>query len=288
MAFCLLKISFYSIQNYYRIKYITCFKKMIKKYTVSNQNIKDSLNSFILDWKKSDNKVFKFTSTISGANEIRDFYNIFFSKVGKFLNFAEDGKEKDRSKGRTGETWFEVRNDSSIKNAYRHSTMAQPLHTDGSYIPGYSATVMACVSNASIGGETVFMNIENILNDLKLNDLELYNFVTSENVIHDRSGDTRTNKIFYYEKDILRANFNYYCVSKANSNKTIKYSKKLFEYLITLEKKKKINLPLSAIKLNTGEAIIWKDDQVNHGRHSFIAKKDSERFLWKASYQPNF
>ena len=47
-------------------------------------------------------------------------------------------------------------------------------------------------------------------------------------------------------------------------------------------------MPLLKIKLNPGEAVIWKDDQVLHGRHSFSAKKDSERFLWKASYQPNF
>ena len=47
-------------------------------------------------------------------------------------------------------------------------------------------------------------------------------------------------------------------------------------------------MPLFKIKLNPGEAIIWKDDQVLHGRHAFSATKDSERFLWKASYQPNF
>ena len=80
---------------------------------------------------------------------------LFFSEIGTFLHIAEDAREKDRSKGRTGEVWCEVRNDSSIKNAYRHATIAQPLHTDGSYIPSYSSSIMACVSSAAVGGEPI-------------------------------------------------------------------------------------------------------------------------------------
>jgi len=261
---------------------------MIKEFVLNDQTKTSCLNNLILDWENKDNKVFKFISIASGAKEVRNLFDNFFSEIGTFLHIAEDGREKDRSKGRTGEVWCEVRNDSSIKNAYRHATIAQPLHTDGSYIPNYSSSIMACVSSAVIGGETIFVNAENILNDLKLNDKNLYEFVTSEDVIHERSGDIRTNKIFYYEKDVLRVNFNYYCVSKTNTDKIIENSKKFFEYLISLEKKEKINVPLFKIKLNPGEAIIWKDDQVFHGRHAFSATKDSERFLWKASYQPNF
>ena len=212
---------------------------MIKEYNISSTNINESLESLKNDWKDKNNKLFKFSSDKSGVDEVRDFYYSFFSKIGQFLNLAEDAREKDRSKGRTGETWCEVRNDSTIKNAYRHATIAQPLHTDGSYIPNYSTSIMACVSNVEVGGETIFVDLEKILNDLKNFNLQLYNFATSEEVKHERSGDERKNKIFYYEKNILKSNFNYYCVSNTNSSEVIEFSKKLFEYFVSVGNKER-------------------------------------------------
>ena len=48
---------------------------------------------------------------------------------------------------------MDVRYDSNIKDAYRHSSNPQPLHTDGSYNPDFpNATLMCCISNSASGG----------------------------------------------------------------------------------------------------------------------------------------
>jgi len=260
---------------------------MIKNYEISKENHKKIYQNFMSDWLDKNLKVFTFKSNIS-SNNVKDFYDSFFSEIGRFLPYAEDATVTDRSKGRTGEVWMEIRNVSSIKNAYRHSTNSQPLHTDGSYIPNFPTSILTCVTNVKKGGETIFVNIESVLKDLKYFNIELYDFVTSENILHERCGESRENKIFYLEKDILKVNFNYYCISDKNPEYILKFAKQLLNYFILIEKNQRQDVELFQVKLNTGEAVIWKDDQILHGRHGFIAKHDSERFIWKAFYQPNF
>ena len=46
---------------------------------------------------------------------------------------------------------------------------------------------------------------------------------------------------------------------------------------------KEIKKNLLEIKMNKGDALIWKDNEVLHGRNSFIAKENSARFIWKCA-----
>ena len=76
---------------------------------------------------------------------------------------------------------MEVRFDPQIKNAYRHSSSSQPLHTDGSYIKKYTnSTLMCCVKNNTrnlttfISGNDLFEILKKN-NDLLKNILNLYN-----------------------------------------------------------------------------------------------------------------
>ena len=108
-------------------------------------------------WSDQSNKVFVLWSDKAPQN-VKNFYLENFKYIGKPSPLGEDAR-KDRYQKNDGSIWLEVRNDNSIPNAYRHSTEAQPLHTDGSYIPQYpSSTIMACVKNNVKGGETVFLD----------------------------------------------------------------------------------------------------------------------------------
>jgi hypothetical protein len=40
---------------------------------------------------------------------------------------------------------------------------------------------------------------------------------------------------------------------------------------------------LQRVKLSPGDAVMWKDDFVLHGRDSFDPERTSERFLWKTT-----
>ena len=35
--------------------------------------------------------------------------------------------------------------------------------------------------------------------------------------------------------------------------------------------------------MKTGDALVWKDSEVLHGRNGFIANKVSDRFIWKCA-----
>lgn len=260
---------------------------ILKHYLINEINHNEIYQQFFNDWRDKNLKVFTFKLNFKEKN-IRDYYDSFFSAIGEFLPYAEDGRVKDRSKGRTGEVWMEVRNLSSVKNSYRHSTSAQPLHTDGSYIPDFPTTIMVCLSNANKGGETIFVDIESALKDLKSFNIKLYDSVTSEEILHERSGESRISNIFYVKDGILKVNFNYYCVSDNNPAHVSKFTKELLDYFISIEQNQREEVNVLNIKLETGDCVIWKDDEVLHGRKAFFTSKDSDRFLWKAAYQPNF
>ena len=38
-----------------------------------------------------------------------------------------------------------------------------------------------------------------------------------------------------------------------------------------------------ALKLRPGDAVVWKDERLLHGRNAFVAHAMSERFLWKCA-----
>jgi alpha-ketoglutarate-dependent taurine dioxygenase len=39
------------------------------------------------------------------------------------------------------------------------------------------------------------------------------------------------------------------------------------------------------VKMSPGDAVIWKDDRILHGRDGFDPEVVSDRFLWKAAIQ---
>ena len=255
---------------------------MIKQYTIKEDFNKKIAKSIIDAWMIEDNKVFHLISN-TPKDRIRDFYEKIGNMVGKYKLLAEDVNLGDRSNQQANKIWMDVRYDSNINDAYRHSSNPQPLHTDGSYNPNFpNATIMCCVTNTSSGGETIFLDLKKLVEILKQDDPELLEFLFIEDILHERTNYTNKKKILFIENKKLKINFNYFCVSKKNSEKSLKNVEKFFKFINTSEKIKK---NISPIKLNAGEAVFWKDSEILHGRNSFIPKKDSDRFLWKAAIE---
>ena len=255
---------------------------MLLQFKISNKFNSNLAKSIIKKWKIDNNKVFHL---ISDAKEdyVRDYYEKIGNIIGKYHMLAEDVTLGDRSNQKANKIWMDVRYDSKVVNAYRHSSNPQPLHTDGSYNPKFpNATIMCCISNSASGGETIFLELEKLVQILEQDDPTLLKFLFSEEVLHERSGYKNKKKILTLKNKKLKINFNYYCVSEKNSKNSLKNIKKFFNFLNTSEKIKK---NIISIKLNEGEALFWKDSEILHGRNSFLPKKDSDRFLWKAAIQ---
>lgn len=210
------------------------------------------------------------------------FFDSLLAEIGTPYDLAEDATTGDRHHQRTGKRWMEVRFDPDIPDAYRHSSSAQPLHTDGSYIANFpSATLMFCVHAAPSGGETVFLPAEDLVSIMGEMAPELLAQLHSTVVAHRRSGDERNLPILRFtESGAPLLNWNYYCVDRNAEPGVIDLAYRLFAFL---RDEPAIGRACRPVPLQPGEAVVWKDDRLLHGRNAFSAGESSERFIWKCA-----
>jgi alpha-ketoglutarate-dependent taurine dioxygenase len=177
---------------------------------------------------------------------------------------------------------MEVRYDPNFPDAYRHSANAQPLHTDGSYIPGYSnSTLLACVANAGEGGETTFLDLPDLLHSLERERPDLLMRLRDIKVPHARSGDRRESRILEGEGSEARIYWNYYCVAKDADSEALALAEEFHSYLASSPTVAERTLH---VKLHPGDGVLWKDDRLLHGRNSFKPTRTSDRFIWKCAF----
>lgn len=234
----------------------------------------------LVAWRDESKKVFVLRGgEVSGP--VRDFYESRFAMFGAPVALAEDARSGDRDHQRTNEVWMEVRFDPTIPDAYRHSSDAQPLHTDGSYIPSFpNSTLMVCVANAGRGGETIFIDGEDVVACLQREQPALLERLTASRLRHARSGDERKEAVIDVAGDRPLLNWNYFCVREDEEGRAL--ADEFHHYLRSSPQIRKHILP---VKLGPGDAVMWKDRAVLHGRNAFEATTESERFLWKCAFQ---
>jgi len=216
--------------------------------------------------------------------DVRAAYDALLPQIGTPHYLAEDVRAGDRSVQRTGGLWMEVRYDPAFPDAYRHSPNAQPLHTDGSYIPSFpNATLMCCVASAAEGGETVFLTAEALVDALRRERPALLEALETVVMPHARSGDRRALPVISRGRGsvgTLRLNWNYYCVAGDCGDRAAELREELFAYLQASEAVRAAIVP---VKLAPGDAVVWRDDRLLHGRNAFVASAAGERFLWKCA-----
>ena len=255
---------------------------MIQKIEIQKYLTEKTVDLIIKSWKSNLTKIIHLSGNLQ-KNNIKSFYENLGNKIGEFKMYAEDVKLGDRNNQKSGKIWMDVRYDSNITEAYRHSSKPQPLHTDGSYIPEFpNASIMCCISNTAEHGETIFLHIEKLVKILKAEKPKLLEFLLNNEIIHERSGYINKKKILYKEDENYKVNFNFYCISKKNSTERLKAVEEFFNFLNNSEL---IKNEILQVKLASGEAVFWKDNELLHGRNGFLPKKNSERFLWKAAIQ---
>jgi hypothetical protein len=109
-------------------------------------------------------------------------------------------------------------------------------------------------------------------------------FLLNNKVKHTRSGDTRIDPIIRVEENDVFVNYNFYCVDKSNSFEILDNIDKFQNFLLNAESIKSSTI---GVKLNPGDAVFWRDNYCLHGRNSFVANQESERFIWKCAIDIN-
>jgi alpha-ketoglutarate-dependent taurine dioxygenase len=214
--------------------------------------------------------------------EVRNFYEDLFPLLGTPRALAEDVTVGGRDEQRTGEIWMEIRYDPAFPDAYRHSPNPQPLHTDGSYIPNFpNSSLLACVSNADDGGETTFIDVDDVISSMEVEDPELLEQLRSTLVPHSRSGDRRESRVLEEVMGRTKIYWNYYCVAGDIENDARSLADRFHSFLLNSPRILRATI---ATKLRPGDGVLWKDDEVLHGRNAFVAHDIAERFIWKCAF----
>lgn len=217
------------------------------------------------------------TIGVDTSISLNEFWETVSDNIGDCMLLSEDPVTGER----IGEKWLEIRYDRSIPNAYRHSKNAQPLHTDGSYV-GNSPYIsfFYCINQAKKGGATVFLDSDELITLLEQSDPNLLEDLCQTTVCFAKDKDYKRRPIIDFDEAGSNLNFNYYCVDPNETDFAKQLVERFHHFLQTEVVAKNKTYP---IKLKPGEAVFFHDDRLIHGRNSFEATKNNERFFWKSA-----
>lgn len=211
--------------------------------------------------------------------DLRAFYDVLSDHVGEPINIGEDFTKEG---AQTHEKWLEIRYDHDIPDmsAYRHSKNAQPLHTDESYINDPADIMLFYSVNKAIkGGATTFIDGPVLLKYMEENNPVLLDKLKNTNVRFKKAEEERTEKIIdIKENGMIHFNYNYYCIDRDESEENKALNKEFFDFLQGYVANSHM---IEQVVLNPGEAVLWWDELVLHGRTSYEVVKTNDRFIWK-------
>lgn len=211
-------------------------------------------------------------------DDVHRFYDQLVEAVGMPIDI---GEEFSNNGAPNGHRWSEICYDPAIPDmaAFRHSKNAQPLHTDESYVSALVGIMFFyCVNAADTGGETVFVDGLNVVEQLSQDDPGLLEQLTTVDVTYAKASDSKTRPIIEFdERGLPNLNFNYFCVAPNQPDSAIQLNQRFHDFLEHDLSKESI----FAISLQPGDAAAWKDQHVLHGRNAFAASKTNERWIRK-------
>lgn len=169
--------------------------------------------------------------------------------------------------------WTEIKYEVDKANdTYKSSNKSQPLHTDYGYFSfEIYAAFFYCVEQAEFGGATTFVDINKVVEILKLVNKELFNQIQTQKIHFGRKENSIAhNDDFILQKDELgwKINWNYYRALGDSKNQSLIEDFKDF-LDVYIEKSGE----LTELKLQPGEGVFFQDRRVLHGRNSFIGER---------------
>lgn len=186
-----------------------------------------------------------------------DFWEKCASSIGTLAVMEEDidGNKTNRLFTDIKYPWHE------ISHSFSHSNTRQPLHTDGSYESNApEITFFSCKESPKYGGETIFVDGAFIQEILSIYFPVLFNRLKNEIVVHKKGSD-------FKQKPIIKDNkftWNYYRCEECSLRED--FNEFLEKYIIGS------NL-FEKIKLSPGDALFFKDEDILHGRTSFLGNR---------------
>lgn len=218
------------------------------------------------------------TTGVNPESAPREFWDEVSETLGDCVLLAEDAKTGQK----LGQKWMEIRYDPRIPNAYRHSSEAQPLHTDGSYLSRAPEIVFFyCLAQAQAGGETTFIDDAELLGVLNEERPSLLEDLRSTPVRFSKADDEKTRPIISEDDRGTVLTWNYFCVDPSERAAVRAMADELHSFLQERVVARGLTVP---VRLRPGDAVFFHDERLLHGRNAFDAAHMNDRFLWKTGF----
>ena len=207
---------------------------------------------------------------VPGSIDYKEFYGSLVDEVGEVLHVDEDIKTGN---GRSMERWTDVRYDKNNDFTFRHANTRQPLHTDAAYVNfDQDINFLICMECAEIGGATTFIDAEDLISIMAKYEPELLGRLRTAEVSFGKGDDQRkVRRIVDSDEYGIKLNWNYYRIMPDNAPEVIEMCEAFHKFLETRIVAGGLT---DAIVLKPGEAAIFYDDRMLHGRNAFYGNRN--------------
>jgi alpha-ketoglutarate-dependent taurine dioxygenase len=213
----------------------------------------------------------------------------FWRGVGEAVGIASDVIE-DSVTGKpkiVPGAWMDVRFEPDRPDTYRHHKVGQPLHSDGAYSPPALAQEIALFyleRQARSGGESLFVNAAAVAERASARAPGLYEALTRLPVHFGKAGAPgRTTTILSTRGGRLKINWNYFRVLPDQGEAVGRLREDFRLFLEEMVEEGAV----ASFRLDEGDAVFFRDEEVLHGRRDFAAEHSGDRLLWKTYFIPS-
>lgn len=179
--------------------------------------------------------------------------------------------------------WMDVRFEPDRLDTYRHANVGQPLHSDGAYVSVVQDIGLFFLERqASEGGESLFVDAADIAARAAATNPKLHHDLFHLPLKFGKRGAIgRVTPILRELDGRLKINWNWFRVLPDQGEQADALRE---DFRLFLEDMEQNSPAVAAFRLNAGEAVFFRDDEVLHGRRGYAAKVSGDRLLWKTYF----
>lgn len=215
-------------------------------------------------------KVVHYRGAPAGV-DLTAHYRDLAASAGRFVK--RDENFRTGAQGEAEAEWLDIRFDEAHKTeTFRHSDTRQPIHTDGAYTSyHFDISFFFCTQQAQFGGATTFIDGNHVVDLLRAIDPPLLAALTSTDVVFDK-GDSQRKlaRVIRFDDHGPRFNWNHFRIAAENAPETRAMCDAFFAF--TEHRIVDAGL-LTPLVLAPGEAVLFHDERVLHGRNAFFGPR---------------
>lgn len=203
--------------------------------------------------------------------------------LGRPARFLEASDGKPLEVTHAGGDWMDVRFEPDRLDTYRHANVGQPLHSDGAYAAVVQDIGLFFLERqAREGGESLFVDAADIAACAAATNPQLHHDLFHTPVRFGKGAAAgRATPILRELEGRLKINWNWFRVLPDQGYLIGKLRE---DFRLFLEGMVQSSPTVAAFRLNAGEVLFFRDDEVLHGRRGYAAKVSGDRVLWKTYF----